>query len=89
MNAEQITPEQARERLLAGRPVRVRCSDEPDAAYLDLTVRDGMVISTAVAGWCLGTVEPLCGVNRPYLAESLERKIALWAIDPSDAGRFL
>ena len=59
--------EAAREALTRGDWIKVEVGEDADDPVLILTLRDGMVMSEAVAGWSAGVVEPVCALGSDFL----------------------
>lgn len=83
MSPVELTPAQAAAAVREGKTVRlVVGTDSEDPVILTRDV-DGMAISTPIAGWSEGIVEPICETSSDFLetywfhnAHSLTEEIA-------------
>lgn len=72
-----LTPEQARDELLAGRAVRMVVGTGSEDPVLILRNDGGAIVSESVAGWSAGVVEVVCGAERDFLRTYLLGRHAL------------
>lgn len=61
----------AAEAIRAGGRVKVTVGAGEEDPVLEVYVYDGMVMSTAVAGWSAGACEPVCALGSDYLTDHL------------------
>lgn len=74
----------AAEAIRGGGRVKVTIGTGEEDPVLEVYADDGMVMSTAVAGWSAGAVEPVCTLDSNYLTEHLlaDRELELIAPAP-------
>lgn len=90
MGTAAMEVERAREALSSGKRIRIVVGAEAEDPTIVLSLDDGMVMSTAVAGWSAGVVEPVCGLEsdflRTYLLDRESIEIVVTGAGSSRAG---